>query len=100
MQENAPIIAVRVLVRLCLPLLTDTGMQEPDYDSDVWTDHDEMRHGMIDTKQMRQDYPDGFRWSCCQSVGSATGCLRGIHEADPAASKSQPKNAVAGQNGF
>ncbi|KAK2774821.1 hypothetical protein CKAH01_13027 [Colletotrichum kahawae] len=58
------------------------GNLEPDYDGDFWADHDEDCHGIIDTDEMREEYPEGFTWDCCDQAGDAEGCHRGFHRAD------------------
>ncbi|KAH6617648.1 hypothetical protein F5144DRAFT_587025 [Chaetomium tenue] len=59
------------------------GELEPDYDGDFWADHDERCHGVIDTDSMREDFPDGFVWDCCNRLGSEPGCQKGYHESNP-----------------
>jgi hypothetical protein len=44
-------------------------MLEVDFDGDFWADHDEDCHGLIDTDEMRKEYPDGFIWDCCNTHG-------------------------------
>ena len=56
------------------------------YDDDFWADHDENCHGTIDTEDMREEFPDGFQWSCCEQLGTEPGCKRGRHQADPSKS--------------
>ncbi|KAI1122576.1 hypothetical protein F5Y10DRAFT_71377 [Nemania abortiva] len=55
------------------------GELEPDYDGDFWADHDEDCHGVIDCDERREEFPEGFRWSCCQKLGHRGGCTRGKH---------------------
>lgn len=50
------------------------GELEVDYESDTWADHDERCHGPIDTKAHRREYPEGFKWSCCDAAGDEPGC--------------------------
>ena len=52
-----------------------------DYDSDIWVDWDERRLGYMDTKENEIDFPDGFRWTCCNRSGDKKGCQKGRHEA-------------------
>ncbi|KAH6842187.1 hypothetical protein B0I37DRAFT_329367 [Chaetomium sp. MPI-CAGE-AT-0009] len=59
------------------------GDLEPDYDGDFWADHDERCHGVIDTDAMREEFPDGFVWDCCEKLGSEPGCRKGRHESHP-----------------
>lgn len=57
-----------------------------DWDGDFWADHDENCHGTIDTAEMREVYPGGFLWTCCDEDGTEDGCRRGRHQADPSKS--------------
>ncbi|KAJ0107451.1 hypothetical protein J7T55_007640 [Diaporthe amygdali] len=52
-----------------------------DEENDFWADHDEDCHGLIDTKEMREEYPEGFTWDCCYQVGTAPGCTKGHYYA-------------------
>jgi hypothetical protein len=53
------------------------GILEVDWDDDFWADHDEDIHGEIDTNTMRRQFPEGFKWSCCEEVGTfAKGCKK------------------------
>ncbi|KAF3810316.1 hypothetical protein GCG54_00000360 [Colletotrichum gloeosporioides] len=58
------------------------GYLEVDDEGDFWADHDEDCHGKIDTDEMREAFPDGFRWDCCGQTGDAEGCHRGSHRSD------------------
>lgn len=58
-----------------------SGEMEVDDDNDVWADHDENCHGLIDTDEMRERLPEGFTWDCCDQVGTAPGCTKGHHYA-------------------
>lgn len=60
---------------------------EPDDESDFWADHDENCHGTIDSDWAREEYPDGFVWTCCDRLGTAPGCKRGRHQSNPEKSK-------------
>ncbi|KAL7907740.1 hypothetical protein GGI35DRAFT_454697 [Trichoderma velutinum] len=51
-------------------------------EDDFWADHDEDCHGIIDTDEMREEFPEGFKWNCCNQSGEAKGCQRGRHQAD------------------
>ena len=59
------------------------GDMEPDYESDFWADHDENCHGIIDSKESREEYPEGFLWDCCGRIGTDPGCVSFRHEAHP-----------------
>ncbi|KAF2220970.1 hypothetical protein BDZ85DRAFT_283871 [Elsinoe ampelina] len=56
------------------------GELEVDWDGDFWADHDEDCHGTIDTEDMREENPEGFKWDCCDEPGDAEGCQVGEHE--------------------
>jgi hypothetical protein len=58
---------------------TFIGESNVDWESDFWADHDEDCHGTIDTDEMREAFPGGFVWDCCQRTGEKTGCKRGPH---------------------
>ena len=63
-----------------LLLMSLQGELEIYNDEDFWTDHDEDCHGEIDTEEMREEYPEGFVWSCCKGYGDAKGCRTDPHE--------------------
>ncbi|KXX77416.1 hypothetical protein MMYC01_206057 [Madurella mycetomatis] len=56
------------------------GSLEPDYDSEFWADHDENCHGVIDSDFCREEYPEGFIWSCCDKIGTEPGCRFSRHQ--------------------
>ena len=60
--------------------LTDAGGLEQD--SEFWVDHDEDCHGPIDEDEMKVEYPEGFRWDCCEEHADSKGCETGYHEED------------------
>ncbi|KAK3935500.1 hypothetical protein QBC46DRAFT_358212 [Diplogelasinospora grovesii] len=64
-----------------------SGVMEPDYDADIWADHDEDCHGTIDSDEMREEYPEGFTWTCCEKIGTKRGCKLGFHQSNPEKSK-------------
>lgn len=47
----------------------------------MWDDWDEGCFGEQDTEENREEYPDGFIWSCCDKDGTHPGCTRGPHRA-------------------
>ncbi|KAK4082343.1 uncharacterized protein Triagg1_2155 [Trichoderma aggressivum f. europaeum] len=59
------------------------GELEANYDDDFWADHDEDCHGTIDTDEMREEFPEGFIWNCCDKSGDELGCRWGRHQTDP-----------------
>ncbi|KUI65411.1 hypothetical protein VM1G_00723 [Cytospora mali] len=48
---------------------------------EVWADWDENTFGPHDTDANRDEYPQGFTWSCCKRVGTKPGCTRAFHVA-------------------
>jgi hypothetical protein len=53
-----------------------------DWDGDFWADHDEDCHGTIDDEASRIEYPEGFKWDCCEELGDQKGCKRSRHRPD------------------
>jgi hypothetical protein len=43
--------------------------------------------GPVDTQFNREEYPEGFIWTCCDKLGDEPGCQRGRHQANPELSK-------------
>lgn len=56
------------------------GEMEVDHAGGFWADHEEEVHGTIDCEESREEYPEGFLWSCCDQPGDAKGCLQGRHQ--------------------
>ena len=44
-----------------------------------FVDWDEGPHGSMDTPSNRRDYPENFRWTCCDKDGTRDGCVHGVH---------------------
>ena len=55
------------------------GHLEETYDSDVWVDHDEDCHGVIDSDELRCEYPKKYIWECCEQSGEKRRCRTGKH---------------------
>lgn len=55
----------------------NTGELQVDWDGDFWADHDEECHGRI--ADLEDEYPEGFKWSCCDELGNEEGCEVGKH---------------------
>ncbi|KAI0019717.1 hypothetical protein F4780DRAFT_780210 [Xylariomycetidae sp. FL0641] len=58
------------------------GELECDPYSGEWADWDENCHGDLDTPYNREEYPNGFTWTCCEKRGSDSPCTRGRHQAE------------------
>ncbi|KAK5627653.1 hypothetical protein RRF57_003368 [Xylaria bambusicola] len=56
------------------------GEMECDDHSDFWADHDDDCHGDRYSKELMEEYPEGYIWSCCQQSGVSAGCTLGSHE--------------------
>lgn len=57
-----------------------TGNLEADLEGDFWADHYELYHGYpVDC--LRDDYPEGFRYDCCDATTNEEGCEIGPHVA-------------------
>ncbi|KAF5607006.1 uncharacterized protein FSUBG_5464 [Fusarium subglutinans] len=81
---TSPDFSVCVFVAMRLMTLGELIVDDTE---DFWADHDEDCHGEIDTPEMREEMPDGFRWMCCDKLGGRKGCTKGKHQADPAKSR-------------
>ncbi|KAF4534319.1 hypothetical protein BFW01_g11921 [Lasiodiplodia theobromae] len=57
-----------------------SGKCEVDWDSGEWDDTNEDVSGPIDTEENREEYPDGFYWTCCKGAADAQGCEKGFHK--------------------
>lgn len=57
------------------------GDKELDYESDIWADHDERCHGLMDSFEDDPHYADGFRWTCCDADAANEGCKYTKHKA-------------------
>lgn len=81
------IIQVRVHVYDLHPRATAseqrTGYMEVDDEGDFWADFWEPGDGIIDSEFSRKEFPEGFRWDCCEKLGDEPGCDVGKHEARP-----------------
>lgn len=54
-----------------------------DWESGLWDDHDEDCHGPIDADWARDEFPDGFIWSCCnETMDKSKGCKVFMHRPD------------------
>jgi len=58
------------------------GELEIDYEHDTWDDWDEPCHGIMNTDENREGYPEGFIWSCCERRGGEDACRIGKHVAE------------------
>lgn len=72
-----------------------TGELKVDDSEDFWADHDEDCHGEIDTDEMREEFPEGFKWDCCNEKGDSDEyCEIGRHVAKADASASLKRAKV------
>ncbi|PSS03824.1 hypothetical protein BD289DRAFT_478309 [Coniella lustricola] len=55
------------------------GDLEVDEGSDLWAGWQEDVHGPLASAENREDYPQGFVWSCCDKTGTYPGCSKGYH---------------------
>ncbi|OAX81482.1 hypothetical protein ACJ72_04177 [Emergomyces africanus] len=53
----------------------------PNYD--FFEDHDENIHGIIDSDELREDFPDGYNYECCGGTGFDTPCTVDRHRELP-----------------
>ncbi|KAJ5094218.1 hypothetical protein N7456_010079 [Penicillium angulare] len=52
-------------------------ISQPDYEEFV--DHDENCHGIIDSEEMREDFPENFYFVCCERRFNEKGCVTDWH---------------------
>ncbi|KAK1761564.1 hypothetical protein QBC47DRAFT_31354 [Echria macrotheca] len=73
---------------------------EPDDSHDIFADMDEW-HGDMDTEENRREFPDAFRFLCCEEDGTAKGCTYGRHLAgvDGDRKAPSPEDADVEKNG-
>nr|GAT52468.1 predicted protein [Mycena chlorophos] len=64
---------------------------ELEAEEDRFVDWDEDCHGPMDTDENRRAYPENFTWGCCESDGTAEGCVTGKHR--PQSNKKRRLNA-------
>ncbi|CAL5871770.1 uncharacterized protein PFLUO_LOCUS6023 [Penicillium psychrofluorescens] len=48
-------------------------------DDEAFADHDENCHGIIDTDEMRQEFPENFIYQCCDRNGAEEPCENDWH---------------------
>ncbi|KAI0425932.1 hypothetical protein F5Y09DRAFT_334562 [Xylaria sp. FL1042] len=56
------------------------GFMSWDDKSDFWADRDDDCHGDRDSKELMEEYPEGYIWSCCEQSGVTIGCTSGSHQ--------------------
>lgn len=56
-----------------------TGILEADMEGDFWADHDEDCHGIIDSRELQEEYPEGYKYQCCGKENKTRGCRTGRH---------------------
>jgi len=60
-------------------LTTSKGSLEVNDDAETWVDWDERCHGRIESIENEIQYPEGFKYACCDGDGNAEGCQSGPH---------------------
>ena len=60
--------------------LTPSPVAEMEVEDDMWEDHDEDIHGIIDSEELRKEYPENYTWSCCEKDGTNPGCRSHPHK--------------------
>ncbi|KAI9738722.1 MAG: hypothetical protein M1834_008227 [Cirrosporium novae-zelandiae] len=64
------------------------GKKEPDFSGDFWADHDEECHGNI--SDLADEFPEGFRYTCCNQLGISLACQNGLHIGDAETKRRKP----------
>ncbi|KAG6860745.1 hypothetical protein C0995_008010 [Termitomyces sp. Mi166 len=49
---------------------------ELEVDEEQFADWDESCHGPMDSSHNRREYPENFKWTCCEGNGRAEGCTK------------------------
>ncbi|KAF3904821.1 hypothetical protein ABW20_dc0104829 [Dactylellina cionopaga] len=59
------------------------GNREVDFESDVWMDIWEGGYEAVDfeDKDTIAEFPEGYRWDCCDEYGDHEGCVDSLHQA-------------------
>ena len=55
------------------------GDLEVNFESSTWDDWNEDTWGPID-ERLEEDFPEGFKWDCCEGDGNARGCQTDWHQ--------------------
>jgi hypothetical protein len=55
-------------------------------------DDDEVQYGNVDpyTDWRREEFPDGFEWTCCEGNANAEGCRKTRHDCDNSTDDESP----------
>ena len=64
---------------LTITLWNNSGDLYVDRRGKFWDDHDERILDRIELEDMRNEYSQGFAWSCCGTSGDDDGCKAGRH---------------------
>lgn len=64
---------------ITITLQNDSGDLYIDRRGKFWDDHDEKILDRIQLEDMRNEYSQGFAWSCCGTSGDDDGCKAGRH---------------------
>ncbi|KAF2212727.1 hypothetical protein CERZMDRAFT_6298, partial [Cercospora zeae-maydis SCOH1-5] len=56
------------------------GNKIVNYDSEIWTDHDDACHGPPEAHENDPCYEEGFFWGCCEEPIDSAGCVVSRHE--------------------
>lgn len=48
-------------------------------EGDFWADHDENIGGIIDSRELQEEYPEGYIYECCGQQNQTPGCSIGRH---------------------
>ncbi|KAF3937404.1 hypothetical protein ABW19_dt0207080 [Dactylella cylindrospora] len=58
-----------------------TGHREVDFESEVWEDmwEGDMKQTDFEDEGLVEEWPEGYRWTCCDEEGDHPGCRKGKH---------------------
>ncbi|GAW22289.1 hypothetical protein ANO14919_118250 [Xylariales sp. No.14919] len=60
--------------------LYHSGYMEVGDDSSIWEEWEDWRDGNPESAENKEQYPEGYKWSCCEEPIESTGCTRGSHK--------------------
>ncbi|KAK6537393.1 hypothetical protein TWF694_011580 [Orbilia ellipsospora] len=66
------------------------GNREVDFEADCWVDmwEDDIKAFDFEDEDVVSEWPEGYRWDCCDEDGDHAGCMEGPHKGASAKSKS------------
>ena len=75
-----------------MPFLLKMVTGELEIRDEEFPDDDEVAYGNVDpyTDWRREEFPDGFEWTCCEGNANAEGCKKTRHDCDNSTDDESP----------